>query len=90
MSTQTRVDLILATLRANNGRFCGVTFTKKNGETRRMNCIFSRAKVESHRFQFNPLSKGLIPVWDVKKAGIRFINARETVTIKADGLTFQF
>ena len=85
MSTPERTQKILRALRANNGRFCGVTFTKKNGETRRMLCIFSRAKTEASRFTFNPAEKGLVAVWDVQKGAIRFINCNAPVELRAGG-----
>ena len=85
-----RIENVMAVLKANNGRFVGVTFTKKDGSTRRMNLIFSARKVAEHRFNFNPITKGLIPVWDVVKAGIRFINCNDSVEVRAAHVEYTF
>ena len=74
---------------ASNGKFFGVTFTKKNGETREMIC---RKGVKKHlkggELMFDPNEKGLAVVFDMKKNAYRMININTLEKIVVDKATY--
>ena len=53
------------------GKIFSVTFTKKDGSSRAMNC---RTGVKKHltggMLKYDPISRGLLPVYDLKKRPI--------------------
>lgn len=57
------------------GQIFTAEFIKKDGTVRIMNC---RTGVKKHlrggRLAFNPKDYGLLPVFDLKKKGYRFVN----------------
>lgn len=70
--------------------FFTVTFTKKNGDVRVMNC---RKNVTKHlRGGASTTSHidDLITVYDVKSNGYRNINATTVTEVKANGKRYQF
>ncbi len=83
------------------GRFCGVTFTKKDGTERRMQvqpaalrlrekgpAASDRAQRATHtRQERHP---HLLPVWDVRARAPRSINLRTVSRIAVDGRVHRF
>jgi len=83
------------------GRFCGVTFTKKDGSERRMqvqpaalrlrekgSAASDRAQRATHtRQERHP---HLLPVWDVRARAPRSINLRTVSRIAVDGRVHDF
>ena len=69
----------------------GVTFVKKNGDIRDMVC---RLGVKSHlkggELPFDPVEKGLLPVFDMQKKGYRMINLKTVTEIRAGGTVYRF
>lgn len=63
------------------GSFFSVTFVKRTDNTlRKMNCRLGVRKfLKGGKLPYDPLEKGLLPVYDVVKKGYRTINL-ETVT----------
>lgn len=60
---------------ASNGKIFFVEFTKKDGSTRRMTARRGVAKgVKGTGMAYRPLSKGMLTVYDMDKAGFRLIN----------------
>lgn len=63
-----------------------VRFIKRTtGELRRMVCIYYPEGAKKATFRFNPVAKGLVPVWDVEKGGHRFINLDGVQSVKIGG-----
>lgn len=89
MNTITRADAVLRMLDT-RGKFFSVTFTKKDGTRRDMTC---RLRVKKHlkggKQPYNPLQKGLITVFDVKKQAYRMVNVNTVHQIKVGGETFE-
>ncbi|MBT3325509.1 MAG: hypothetical protein HN396_04575 [Gemmatimonadales bacterium] len=85
LDARTRADSLMrvATIRADilrlaKGRFCGATFTKKDGTTRNMSF---RLKGES---DIHP-EHGYMLVWDVNKRDYRQINIHTATVISVGG-----
>jgi hypothetical protein len=83
------------------GRFCGVTFTKKDGTERRMQvqpaALDLRVKGEaaSERARRATLTREarhphLLPVWDVRAGAPRSINLATVSRIAVDGQVHRF
>ena len=62
-----------------------VTFVKKDGTVRVLN---GRRKVTKHlkggELAYDPIEKGLIPVYDLKSEGYRMINSQTVKEIKSE------
>lgn len=69
------------------GRFAGVTFIKRsNGEERPMTFKHSVEEGgDGSGFGFNPLAKGLLPVWDANKRDFRMVNLDQLKEVAVDG-----
>lgn len=74
-----------------DGKIFTVTFTKKDGTERVMNC---RTGVKKHlkggELKYSPLDKGLLPVYDIQKKGYRMINASTIKEVKIQGNVIKF
>lgn len=64
-----------------SGKIFSAAFVKKDGTTRHMTC---RLNVKKHlkggELKFNPIERGMIPVYDMQKEQYRMINIK---TLKA-------
>jgi hypothetical protein len=82
---QTNFQAIIDSTR---GRFFAVTFTKKDGSTRRM-----VARVGVHKYatgsglSFDPTSRGLCVVWDAQCRGYRMVNLRTITRFQCGSFT---
>lgn len=88
----TKAERAYAILEGARGRIVGARFVKRtNGEVRDMNC---RAGVTKYRrggeLAFNPLEKGLYPVFDMQKNEYRFITLDAVIQLRVDGTTYDF
>lgn len=96
-----KYNQISSLIYSNKGRFCSVTFIKKDGSTRKMSIqpssITSRlvgeaasdsAKQATETRKAN--NPNLLPVFDAQKKEIRSINMDTIVSIKANGVTYNF
>jgi hypothetical protein len=66
-----------------------VTFTKKDGTVRTMVARLNVKKgVKGTGMAYNPIEKGLLPVFDMQKNGFRMINLKTVteLTIKGEGV----
>ena len=88
----TRAETAFAILEAARGRIVGARFIKRtDGTVREMNC---RAGVTKHKrggeLAFNPLEKGLYPVFDMQKQEYRFISLDSVLQLRVDGTVYDF
>jgi hypothetical protein len=68
-----------------------VTFVKKDGTVRVLN---GKTGVKKHlkggELGYDPISKGLIPVFDLKSEGYRMINSQTVKEIKSEKQVYTF
>ena len=75
----------------NNGKIFSATFEKKDGTIRTINCRHNvRKGVKGVGYSFDPMSKGLLSVYDMQNDGFRFINLEKLVEAKVNGEIFKF
>lgn len=75
----------------NNGKIFSATFEKKDGTIRTINCRRNVSKgVKGIGYSFDPMSKGLLSVYDMQNKGFRFINLETLVEAKVNGEIFKF
>ena len=75
----------------NNGKIFSATFEKKDGTIRTINCRRNvRKGVKGVGYSFDPMSKGLLSVYDMQSNGFRFINLETLVEAKVNGEIFKF
>jgi hypothetical protein len=84
MTTQEMIE------RARSGRFFTVEFVKRTtGELRVMTCRLGVSKgVTGKGMAFDPASRELLTVWDVKAQGHRMVNLRDLRSLTMDGERF--
>ncbi len=87
VETRTALQMVEA---ARSGRIFTVQFIKRTtGELRTMSCRRGvRKGVKGVGMSYDPLSKGLLTVWDVNKGQHRMINLADLVSLTMDGKTF--
>lgn len=80
----------VAMINETNGKFFGVEFNKKNStEVRVMNARTGVSKyVTGEGLKFDPVSRGLIPVYDVINKGYRMINISGLTRLNTKGETY--
>lgn len=72
------------------GKFFTVTFIKKDGSTRVMNARLGvKAYLKGGELPYNPESKGLIPVYDVKTGDYRMVNVNTITKLKVGNNEYQ-
>jgi hypothetical protein len=68
-------DELVQKIKDTKGAFFTVTFIKKDGTTRVMNARFGVKKyLKGGELPYDPIAKGLLPVFDVQKGEYRMIN----------------
>ena len=76
-------------IRNTNGKFFTATFIKKDGTTRVMNARLGvKAYLKGGELPYDPESKGLIPVFDVKTGDYRMININTLTNLKIGSNTY--
>lgn len=86
ISTEEAKQLIKDT----KGKFFTVTFTKKDGTTRVMNARLGvKAYLKGGDLPYDPDTKGLIPVYDMKNNGYRMINVNTISNLKIGSNEYQ-
>ena len=76
-------------IRNTNGKFFTATFIKKDGTTRVMNARLGvKAYLKGGELPYDPESKGLIPVFDVKTGDYRMININTLTNLKIGNNTY--
>ena len=64
-------------IESTRGKFFAVTFTKKDGSTRRMVARLGvRKHVTGKGLRYNPADYGLVCVWDAQCRGYRMVNLK--------------
>ena len=80
----------LEKLYASNGRIFHVIFTKKNGEVRRMTARLGVHKgVIGKGMRYDPLERGLLPVFDMDRADWRMVNLKTLRRLSVDHERYQ-
>lgn len=76
-------------IRATNGKIFTVSFIKKDGTLRKMNCRLGVTKhLKGGELAFDPKEYDLIPVFDLQKNAYRMINIDTLVEVSVDGESF--
>lgn len=77
-------------IKSTNGSIFAVTFVKKDGSIREMNCRLGVKKHLKGGVQaFEPAEYGLLTVFDLKKNEYRMINLSTLYRVTVDGQTFK-
>lgn len=77
-------------IRATQGKIFTVSFIKKDGTLRKMNCRLGVTKhLKGGELAFDPKEYDLIPVFDLQKNAYRMINLDSLVEITINGETFE-
>jgi len=73
----------LAQIQTANNTIFSVTFIKKDGTLRKMVCRLNVKKgVNGKGMNYDPIEKGLLPVYDLDKRGFRMINMKTITSLK--------
>lgn len=65
--------------------FFSVTFIKKDNSIRVLNGLTGVKKhLKGGKLPYDPIAKGLIPVFDVQSEGYRMVNSQTVLEIKSD------
>jgi len=78
-----RRDSLLDAIQKSDGKFFSIVFVKKNGELREMTARTGVKKgVNGKGLKFDPIARGLLPVYDAQNDGYRMINLETVKAIK--------
>ena len=73
------------------GKIFSATFEKKDGTIRTINCRRDVKKgVTAKGLSLDPMSKGLLVVYDMHRKGFRMINLDKLIEAKVNGKTIKF
>lgn len=76
-------DDLIKKIKDTRGEFFTVIFIKKDGTTRVMNARFGVKKyLKGGTLPYDPISKGLLPVFDIQKMEYRMINTKTILSAK--------
>ena len=76
-------------IREYGNSFFSVTFTKKNGELRKLNGRRGVTKyVTGEGLKYAPSGYGLLTVYDIQAKGYRMINANTITALKIRGINY--
>ena len=76
----------LAEIQTAQNTIFSVTFIKKDGSERTMVArLHVKKGVNGKGMGYNPVEKGLLPVWDMQKNGFRMINLKTVTELKIKG-----
>lgn len=74
---------VLAKIQTADNTFFHVEFIKKDGSLRKMTCRLNVKKgINGKGMSYDPIEKGLLPVWDVQKNSFRIINMKTITSLK--------
>ena len=77
---------VLNKIKNSEGKIFNVIFIKKDGSLRSMNCRLGVKKgVKGIGLKFDPLLKGLLPVFDMQKNDFRMINLKTIQRLRIAG-----
>ena len=76
----------LAEIQTAQNTIFSVTFIKKDGSVRTMVArLHVKKGLNGKGMAYNPVDKGLLPVWDMQKNGFRMINLKTVTELKIKG-----
>jgi hypothetical protein len=76
----------LAEIQTAQNTIFSVTFIKKDGSERTMVArLHVKKGINGKGMAYNPVEKGLLPVWDMQKNGFRMINLKTVTELKIKG-----
>ena len=76
----------LAEIQTAQNTIFSVTFIKKDGSERTMVArLHVKKGLNGKGMAYNPVEKGLLPVWDMQKNGFRMINLKTVIELKIKG-----
>jgi len=76
----------LAEIQTAKNTIFSVTFIKKDGTVRTMVArLHVKKGLNGKGMAYNPVEKGLLPVWDMQKNGFRMINLKTVTELKIKG-----
>ncbi len=76
----------LAEIQTAQNTIFSVTFIKKDGSVRNMVArLHVKKGLNGKGMAYNPVEKGLLPVWDMQKNGFRMINLKTVTELKIKG-----
>ena len=76
----------LAEIQTAQNTIFSVTFIKKDGSVRTMIArLHVKKGLNGKGMAYNPVEKGLLPVWDMQKNGFRMINLKTVTELKIKG-----
>lgn len=77
-------------IRSTKGKIFTVSFVKKDGTLRKMNCRLGVTKhLKGGELAFDPKEYDLIPVFDLQKNAYRMINVDTLVEVSVNGESFE-
>ncbi len=84
-------ETILNMIKRNKGKFFTVTFVKKDGNIRTINCRTNVQKYTNGKgLKFDPIKKNLLPVYDVQLNEYRFVNILTIIDLNILGEKITF
>jgi hypothetical protein len=82
----TTINETLEQIQTAENTIFSVTFEKKDGTMRTMVARLNVKKgVNGKGMAYNPIEKGLLPVWDMQKNAFRMINLKTVTELKIKG-----
>lgn len=82
------MDVIKVRKQLSGGKIFTVTFVKKDGSIREMNARLGVKKgVKGVGMSYDPIERGLLPVYDMQRDGFRMINCKTIKKIVHKGET---
>ena len=77
---------VLEEIQTANNTIFSVEFIKKDGSVRTMTArLHVKKGVKGTGMAYNPIEKGLLPVWDMQKKGFRMINLKTVTKLQIKG-----
>ena len=84
-------NYVTGIINKSNGKIFKAVFLKKNGDVRHMLCRTNVKKgILGKGMSYNPIKKGLLPVYDMEKNGFRMININKIICLKVNGVNYDF
>lgn len=82
----TTINETLEQIQTADNTIFSVTFEKKDGTMRTMVARLNVKKgINGKGMAYNPIEKGLLPVWDMQKNAFRMINLKTVTELKIKG-----
>jgi len=80
---------VMGLIDTSKGKIFTAIFIKKNGDVRRMICRTSVSKgVTGKGMSYDPKSRGLVPVFDMKEQSFKMININTMSNINVGGVRY--